>query len=255
MPALPQGLAHILGRAVGDEPSSVQHQHPVCQGQDLLQPVLGDKHRGAQLPVDAAHGGKKFRGGDGVELSGGLVQQQHRGLHHHHRRQIEQLLLPAGQAGNILIKPILNAEKGGHFRHTAADGGGVQPQTFQPEGQLVPHLVGDDLIVGILQNEADALALLPLGERSKRPSLEYDLALPGAVRGQNGLELPQKRGLAAAGGTAEGDEFPGADGKAQTVQRLVFLLGIGKAHIFERIAVHLRSSFRSRIRGDRHSAE
>ena len=49
----------------------------VARGQGLLQPVLGQQDGGAQLPVDLSQRGQKIRGGDGVQLAGGLVQNQH----------------------------------------------------------------------------------------------------------------------------------------------------------------------------------
>ena len=249
-----QGLPHLSGAAPGDELSAVQHQHLVAVGEDLLQPVLGAQDGGAQLPVDAGHRRQKVRSGDGVQLGGGLVQNQHTGLHHHNGSQVQKLLLSAGKLGNIPVKPVLDAEKAGHLRHPAADGGGVAAQALQAEGQLVPHLVGDDLVVRILQHEADAGALLPPGQGLQGLPLKQDAPLPEAVGGQGGLELPQQGGLSAAGGAAQGDKGPRPDGQADAIQGFFILLGIGKAQIFQRKAVHFRSSLRSRITGTAHSA-
>ena len=254
MPGRFQGLSHRGGSAFGDELSAVHHQNPVTVRKDLLQSMLGTDDGGAQLPVDAAHGSQKIGGNDGVQLRGGFVQNEDRGLHGHNGRQIEQLLLASGKLGNILVKPMLNAEKAGHFGHSPADGGGVIAQTFQTEGQLVPHLVGDDLVVGILQHKADAAALFPLGKLRQRLALEQNGAFQPAVGGQSRLQLPQQGGFSAAGRAAKGDKLTGMDRERQVVQGLLLRIGIGKAQILERKAFHLRSSFRLRIMGTAHSA-
>lgn len=103
-----------------------------------------------QLPVQLLQGADKFGGGDGIQLGGGLVQQQQARLHGHNGGQIEQLLLPAGKGRRVPAEPFLNTEIAGHFRHAPADHRRVLPQAFQPEGQLVPHLVRDRLALGIL---------------------------------------------------------------------------------------------------------
>ena len=118
--------------------------------------MFRQQNGGAQLTVDLPQHRQKVRRGDGVKLAGGLVQDQHVRLHGHDGGQIQKLLLAAGQFGDILIKPPLDAEKRRHLRHAAADGGGVLPQALQPEGQLVPHLVGDDLVLRGLLDKADA---------------------------------------------------------------------------------------------------
>ena len=216
--------------------------------------MLGADDGGAQFPVDAAYRCQKVGGGDGIQLRSGLVQNEHRRLHGHDGRQIQKLLLAARQLGNILIKPVFNAEKAGHFGHSPADGGGVKAKTFQTEGQLVPYLVGDNLVVGVLQHKTDACTLLPKGQVTQGGVFKENFALQHTVRGQRGLELPQKGGLAAAGRTAKGDKFTGVNGQIQSVNGLILLFGVGKAQIFERKAFHLRSSFQFRIRGRAHRA-
>ena len=65
--------AHGAGRAVREDRPAVQHNGAVGEGQRLLQPLLGEQHRCAQLPVDPCERGEKVRRRDGVELRGRLV--------------------------------------------------------------------------------------------------------------------------------------------------------------------------------------
>ena len=216
--------------------------------------MLRQHHGGAQLPVDLSQHRQKIRGGDGVQLAGGLVQNQHVRLHGHDGGQVQQLLLASGQLGNVPVKPVLDAEECRHLRHPAADGGGVHPQALQPEGQLVPDLVGDDLVFRRLLDKADAGRQRPLVHPVQRRIPEQNTALPGPVRGQGGLQLPQQRGLAAARGTAQHQERTLRHRQRQAVNGPGGLPRIGKGQIFDGEQRHTRASFRSMITGVRHRA-
>ncbi len=94
---VPGGWKRQSEEPPGEDLPAVQDQEPVCHGQHLVQPVLCDDNGGAQIPVDAAQSGQKVRGGDGVKLARGFVENQNLGLQDHHGRKIQQLLLSAGE--------------------------------------------------------------------------------------------------------------------------------------------------------------
>lgn len=231
----------------------LHHHHPVGQGEGLLQPVLGEEDGGAQLPVDFGEGGEKLRGGDGVELGGGLVEHQHLGLHGHDRRQVQQLLLPAGEGVDVPVEPVLNAEKAGHLRHPAADLGGGQPQVFQPEGQFVPHLVGHQLGIGVLLHKADGAGGGAGVEPVDGGAAVEDLPPAVAVGGHAGLEVAQQGGFAAARAAAEDGEGGGREGEADLPQGVLLPVGIAKAQSLTADLFHWRSPFQS-IRGGSNSS-
>ena len=249
-----QLTAHLLGGAGAQEPAPVHHRHGSGQGKGFFQPVLRQHHGGAQLPVDLPQHRQEVRGGDGVQLAGGLVQDQHVRLHGHDRGQVQQLLLSAGQLRHVPVKPVLDAEEGRHLRHPAADGGGVRPQALQPEGQLVPHLVGDDLVFRRLLDKADAGRLGPLVHLLQGGVPEQDAPLPDPVGGQGGLQLPQQGGLAAARRAAQHQKGPLRHRQGQAVNGRGGLPRIGKAQVFDGEQRHARASLRSRITGVRHRA-
>ena len=249
-----QGGAHLAGGAGAQEPAPVQHRHAAGQGEGLLQPVLGEENGGAQLSVDLAQSGQEIGRGDGVQLTGGLVQNQHRGLHGHDRGQIQKLLLSAGQLGDVFVKPGLDAEKGGHFGHPPADGGGVIAQALQAEGQLMPHLIGDELVLRGLEYEANARRLLPLVQLVQGDALKADLPQPVAMGGQHRLELAQQGGFAAARRAAQHPKFPRPDGQVQPVQGGDRLPRVKEGQVMDRKRVHWRSSLRSMMTGVRHKS-
>ena len=53
---LRQLRGNFCGRAVNAELSTVHDQHPVADGKDRVQPMFGQQHRHAELPVDALDG-------------------------------------------------------------------------------------------------------------------------------------------------------------------------------------------------------
>ena len=216
--------------------------------------MLRQQDRGAQFPIYFSDGGQEIRGGDGVQLAGGLVQDQDGGLHGHDGGQVQELLLAPGKLCDILIEPSLYSEEGGHFRHPAADGGGIISQAFQAEGQLVPDFIRDDLILRTLLHEADAGALVPVTDFFQRRPLKQNLAAQVSGRSQYGLELPQQGRFPAAGRPAEGNELPLGDGKGKLMQRILPLFRIGKAQTEDRKRFHFTSSLLSRINGVRHRA-
>ena len=224
---------HLRRRAGTQQPAAVQHRRVRGQGQRLLQPVLRQDHRRAQLPVDAAQRLQELRRRDGVKLAGGLVQNQHLGLQNHDRRQTQQLLLPAGQLIHVLVKPVLNTKKRRHLCHPAADGRRVKAQTLHAEGQLVPHLVRHHLVLRRLQYKPDLRRLPPVGHILQRHTLKEDTALRRAVGRQHRLALAQQRGLAAARRAAQHPKLPQAHGQRYVVQRPAALLGIGEAEMLQ----------------------
>ena len=203
-----QDRPHLRGTPCAEQPPAVHDRHTAGQREGVLQPVLRQHDRRPQLPVDFPQRRQKVCRCNGIKLTGRFVQNEHTGLHRHDRRQIQELLLPAGQLRDVLVEPGLNAEKGGHLSHPAPDGRRVIPQALQAKGEFVPHLVGDNLVFGVLLHKADSGALLPLIQFFQRAPLETDASQPSAVGRQHRLELSQKRGLATPRRAAQHQEFP-----------------------------------------------
>ena len=248
-----QNVKGLHGRFIRDERALVQDEEPVRHGDHILQTVLADEHGGAQLPVDAADGLQKVRGGDGVQLTGGLVEDEELGLEDHDGGEIQKLLLTAGELVGLQVEPGLDAEEAGHLRDSAPDLGVAYAQTLQTEGQLVPDLVGDDLAVRGLEDEADLRRLLLGGDVIQGPTLQGYGARPLSVGSQNGLELAQEGGFSAAGGARQHGKITGPQGQGHIREDCRFLLRVGKGQILDRSEFHLKSSVRSMIRGMRQS--
>ena len=151
------------------------------------------------------------------------------------------------------MEPALHAEKARHLGDAAADGGRIVPEALQPKGQLVPDLVGDDLVFRALLHKADALRLLALRNVGERAAVEKDRAPVDAVGRKSGLQLAEERAFAAAGKPAERDEFARAERQAHVPQGGRKLPGVGKGQAFDAIELHVRASFLCSSTGVRQS--
>ena len=80
--------------------------------------------------------------------------------------------MPAGEGIDFAVEPALNAEKIRHFRYPAADSLLVRAQAFQAKGQLMPDLIGHQLIIRALHDKADAAALAAAIERLQGGAVE-----------------------------------------------------------------------------------
>ena len=96
---------------------------------------------------------QKRRCGNGVELRSRLVQQHHIGIGHKHRSKVKQLFFTAGQLASTFAVDVRKPQKAANFRNATADNVARLAKAFQPESQLVPHLVRYDLVVGVLHNK------------------------------------------------------------------------------------------------------
>ena len=147
-------FAHPLGCIIRSNAAVFHNDHPIGSVVNILQPMLRNDDGSAQFKIDFTQHIQKIRCRNGVQLAGGLVQNQHIRLHCHNRSEVYKLLLTAGQQAHIPIKPVLNTEEIGHFRNTKPHNSGIRAQIFKPEGQFVPDFVRNDLVIRILHHEA-----------------------------------------------------------------------------------------------------
>ena len=83
-----QGEGQVLRGVVSQDTPLLHQQHPVGPLEDVLQPVLTEENRHAQLPVDPGYGVQQVSGCQRVQHGGGLVQNQKLRVHGHDRGQV-----------------------------------------------------------------------------------------------------------------------------------------------------------------------
>ena len=125
-----------------------------------------------------------------------------------------------------------------------------EAHVFETEGQLVPHLIGHDLLVGVLRDEADLVG----GGRVAHVRRKADGPGERAEGRQLGLEQAQERCLAAAGIAAQQIKPAAFQREGYALQRGRFGFGVCKAQIFDRKQVHRMFSSVSIRKGKNASA-
>ena len=244
----------LLRRTGGQQPPLLEHDEVVGQRHGLLQPLLGQQDRQPQLLIELAQRVQESTRRDGVELARRLVQNEHIRPHDHDGREVEHLLLAAGKRGHTAVEPVGNAEVARHLGDAQAHGFFLAAKALEPERQLVEHLVRHDLIVRMLEHEADAPRLLGKRDVLQGRAPEAHRAADRAVRCEAGLELAQESRFAAAALAAEDGDRPLRDREREVIERRARLARIGKRQMFERKRRHVSASFPSSSSGRKHSS-
>ena len=144
----------------------------------------------------------------GVELRGGLVEQQQPRPQRKHGSQVHKLLLATrqrlGGSAHNGLDPKEVCDLGNAAAHLVLP----HAEVLEAKGKLMPHGVAHDLSGGILHNEPDLLRRLTRRKAGNRNTVLENRASEHAhapallaCRGKLGLERAQQRGLAAASGT------------------------------------------------------
>ena len=130
-----------------------------------------------------------------VEVAGGLVEQQRRGLAHQRAQQGQALALAGGAARHLPVE-----RRGGQAE-------AVQPDGVAAVGKVLAHGFRPPLALGHHQRHLPPP--LRCGRHGAGAGVEAGLALVEVEVGDGA----QQQRLAAAGGAADADAFAGADGE------------------------------------------
>ena len=146
---------HFLGCADARYLPPVENDDAVGEG--CLLHEVGDHDDGHALIVERAHDAHEALAAPGVEHRGGLVQDEDLRVHRKGARDGDALLLSAGKRVRLmLLKPrktdVLEA-----LGHAFAQLGGGNAEVLGPEGNVVFHKGGDQLVIRVLKYHAGAL--------------------------------------------------------------------------------------------------
>ena len=186
-----------IGRGAG-----LQHHDPVHQVLPDGHPVLHHHQRGPGLVQAAAHGVPDFEDADGVQVGGGLVQQDQARPHGQDAGQRQALLLPAGQGRRRVVqRQVGESDVVKRLVHARPDFVAGHGEVLGAEGDVVAHPGEDHLRFGVLLHQAGAAAPLTRGRAvdQQRTGLVGIAGLAVVVHvPQHPGEGVQQRGLAGA---------------------------------------------------------
>ena len=196
------GLAiDVLGLAQLLDASRLHHGDAVGDGQRLLLVVRdvdgGDLQALLQVADLAAHVDPQ----PGIEVGQRLVEQQHFRADDQGARNGDALQLAAGELVRPALAVALQPHEGERARDALGDLLGRDLARLEAVGDVAGHgEVGEDGVV--LEHHADVAPV----RRQRVDALLTDADLAGIELGEAG-DHAQQRGLAAAGGTQQGEEL------------------------------------------------
>ena len=179
----------------------------------------------------------------GVELRGGLVEDDEARAQREHGGEVHELLLAAGKRFGVGVQDGLDAEEMRDLRDAAAHFVLRHADALESEGELVPHCVAYDLGGGVLHDEADVgggAARVHGGGRGgacgaaarQFISQHFDASALDASGCEFGFQTAQQRGFSAAGGA--GDHAKRARGHVErdaVEHGFVLAPGIGEGEV------------------------
>ena len=194
---------------------------------------MGDDHEGLTLfPVQVAHEREHIRGRLGVQVAGGLVGPDDRGLAGQRPRNGNPLALSAGEFRRAMLRPIGQSHLGQAAQSTLP--GLPRADAAEQEGKFdVLHRRDDGEQVEGLEHEAHASGPIagarPVAHRPQRGAFDFYLSLIEAV--QAGKAVDQCR-LAAPRWPHHGHHLAGGDGQIHAAQGMHLDLAVAEGFVY-----------------------
>ena len=168
-----------------------------------------------------------------VQPGGGLVQNEHPGLHGDDPRDGHPPLLAAGELkGGLFQLVVPQSHEAGGLPHPAVHLPLVQPHVFRAEGDVLVDGLLKELVLRVLEHQPHLEPSLTsaLGIRPDVLPLEEHLAGGGL---EQAVEMLDQGGLARAGVADDAQVFPGVGGEVHFQQRPPLEGGAGAVNVGE----------------------
>ena len=213
-----------------DDAALVHEDDPVGDRAGEAHLVGDDEHGHAgasELENDVEDLAHHFR----IEGGGDLVEEEDLGGHHEGAHDGDALALAAGELARVVVGAVRQADALEQFQRPRARVGARFSGDEAGGERQVPHdgEVGEELVR--LEDHADAAANLGPGDAGRGQVGPVEEDLPG-VDGFEAVNGAQERGLAAAGGPDDDDDFTVGDVEGDTAQGVVSA-GVGLVEVDE----------------------
>ena len=214
------GVGEDLRGCAGERDLALAQDDDAVGLEGLLHEVRDVHDRGAGR-AQAAHDAHDGAASAHVEQGAGLVEDEQARLHGERAGDGDALLLAAGEACGVGLGEGAHGDAVELAADAALDLGGLDAEVLGAEGDVVLHDRGDDLVVGVLEHEAEALARAAVRGEVDVAAGEDLLAQERHVAGVRGEEPRQhegERGLARAVGAQDADVLAGTDVERDVVE-------------------------------------
>ena len=213
----------------------MQGDHAIGGGQAALQAMLRQQDRGIPLLVEAAQEPDQLIPGDGIQLGGGLVEQQHGGAPREGGAERDALLLAAGERVGGAVQQVVDAERERDLLDSAGDRAGPMPAALERQRELRAHRAHHELALGVLEERArerpqargPVLAGVQAGE------LHAPREAPAVKVRHQATGGAQQRRLAMPGEAREHAELARAHLEAQVLERRALGAGVAVGDLVE----------------------
>jgi len=225
----------LLRRRVDRDGAVLHVEHAGREVQATLHAVLGEDDGGACVLRESAHGGEQLLGAHGVELRGGLVEEQKVRLRGDDSGEGDLLELASGEFRQRGVAQARKAEGDERLLDEAGDGVAVDAEVLEAEGDLALDGGHDGLVFGVLEDQAHPAGEVVWPRRARVELVHGDASgerAPVEVRDQT-VQGAQQRRLAAAGAAEHEDHLGGLDVQGHVVQGGTLRPGVGVGHLLE----------------------
>lgn len=212
----------LEGGAVGNDATLVDDDRPGAQ-LGRVEQVVGD-HEG-RAPAGGDELGE-LTPGERVEVGGGLVEDHDRGVHGQHGGERHP---PALADAQVVRRPgggVGHADRGEALLDPGLELGAGEPEVRRAEGDVPADRGHEELVVGVLEDDADPSADLAEVVVVDGQAVHDDAAGVGT---QDPVEVQHEGGLARAVRPEDGEPLARSHPQVQAVQRPV-AVRVGERH-------------------------
>ena len=190
-----------------------QQCHPVHEGDDPLEPVLGEQDGDAEVVDQAGERGEHVLSGGGVERGRRLVEDEQARVHGEYGADRHPLLLATREGAEVTTAELGDPEQVERLLDPAAHRVRREAELLHAVGQLLLHGVGDEAGERVLPDVPDHVRTLARRVLEDADAVEEELtaqATAAEPRHQTGHDAEQ-RGLPGAGRPGDEDQLAVAD--------------------------------------------
>ena len=167
---------------------------------------------------------------DGVETRGGFVEDEDAGIHGQDRGDRGATSLAATEAVGGAVGDVGRRHRGERGVDTAVDLFGPEAEVGGAERHVVANGVHEQLVVGVLEHEADTAADLRDRGRTERETVDGDRA---AAWCQQSVHVQGQRGLAGPVRPEDRDALAGCDPELEVVEDQPLRAGVGERELVD----------------------
>ena len=208
---------------VRDDGALRQHDRALAELDGVRQVVGHHQHGDLERAQDAGELASRGR----VEVRRRLVQHEDLRAHGQHGRDRDPAALAEGEVVRRAVGEVGDAHRAQGLHDPRVELGAAQPEVGRPERHVVAHGGHEQLVVGVLEDDADPASHLEQVRAGDRQPRDGDASRAGR---EDAVEVQHQGRLARAVGAEQGDPLPRVHVQVDPEQCLVAArVGVGDA--------------------------